>query len=185
MPARTVRRRRLLRCISRSVLGSRRLSFQHGNVLHHPAHRGVRSDRGHGRFDPQEAVRRAAVTLPELSDTTDLRVGPEINPALLGLLPLVGNWAGHGTVKIPATAESKQYAQRVTFSHDGRPFLTYASHTWLLNPDGTVLRPAFRENGFWRVGPGEDDLELVLATAAGIVEVFKGGAGHLRWEVLT
>jgi hypothetical protein len=125
------------------------------------------------------------VTLPELSDSTDLRVGPEINPALLGVLPLVGEWAGHGTVKIPATREDKQYAQRVTFSHDGRPFLSYASHTWLLNPDGTVLRPAFRENGFWRVGPGEDDLELVLATAAGIVEVFKGTADHLRWELQT
>jgi hypothetical protein len=125
------------------------------------------------------------VTLPELNDTTDLRVGPEINPALLGLLPLVGDWAGHGTVKIPATGEDKHYAQRVTFSHDGRPFLSYASHTWLLNPDGTVLRPAFRENGFWRVGPGEDNLELVLVTAAGIVEVFTGVAGHLRWELLT
>jgi hypothetical protein len=125
------------------------------------------------------------VTVPERGDTTDLRVGPEINPALLGLLPLVGSWAGHGTVKIPASGEQKQYAQRVTFSHDGRPFLSYASHTWLLNADGTVLRPAFRENGFWRVGPGVDDLELVLTTAAGIVEVFTGVAGDLRWELLT
>jgi hypothetical protein len=125
------------------------------------------------------------VTVPELGDTTDLRAGPEIHQALLGLLPLVGNWAGHGTVKIPASGAEQQYSQRLTFSHDGRPFLSYDSHTWLLNPDGSVLRPAFRESGFWRIGPGEDGVELVLATAAGIVEVFAGVAGDLRWELAT
>jgi hypothetical protein len=123
--------------------------------------------------------------VPELNDTTDLRTGPEINPALLALLPLVGSWAGHGTGSTPVDAASFSYAQRVTFRHDGRPFLAYESHSWLLNPDGSVLRPAFRENGFWRVGPGENDLELVLASAAGIVEVFTGSAGDQRWEVAT
>jgi hypothetical protein len=54
-----------------------------------------------------------------------------------------------------------------------------------LNQDGSVLRPAFRENGFLRVGPGEDDLELALTTAAGIVEIFKGIAGDQRWELAT
>jgi hypothetical protein len=48
-----------------------------------------------------------------------------------------------------------------------------------------VLRPAFRENGFLRLGAGPDELELVLADAAGIVEIFTGVAGDRRWEFAT
>jgi hypothetical protein len=123
--------------------------------------------------------------IPPISDTSDLRAGPEINPTLLAVLPLVGSWAGHGAGLTPRDQEEFSYAQRVSFAHDGRPFLSYESHTWLLNPDGSVLRPAFREKGFLRVGPGEDDLELLLTTAAGIVEVFTGVAGDQRWELVT
>jgi hypothetical protein len=123
--------------------------------------------------------------IPRVADTTDLRSGPEINAALLAVLPLVGQWAGSGTGLRPADGSEFAYTQRVAFSHDGRPFLCYDSHTWLHNPNGSVLRPAFRESGFWRVGPGQDDVELVLATAAGIVEVFTGAAGDQRWEVST
>ncbi len=123
--------------------------------------------------------------MPEPSDTTDLRVGPEINPALLAVLGLVGRWSGFGNGAKPATGEEFRYAQRVSFAHDGRPFLAYESRTWLLNPDGSVLRPAFRESGFLRMGSGQDELELVLATAVGIVEVFTGLAGDSRWELAT
>lgn len=123
--------------------------------------------------------------VPEIMDTTDLRSGPEIHESLLAVLPLVGRWAGHGTGLRPADQSEFDYAQRVTVAHDGRPFLSYTSHTWLLAPDGSVLRAAFRENGFLRVGPGSDDLELVLTTAAGIVETFSGVAGDLRWELQT
>ncbi|MGX7677439.1 FABP family protein [Jatrophihabitans sp. DSM 45814] len=123
--------------------------------------------------------------VPEVVDTADLRTGPEIHPSLLAVLPLVGRWAGHGAGITPHTQEEFSFAQRATFAHDGRPFLSYTSHSWLLNLDGSVLRPAFRENGFLRVGPGQDDLELVLTTAAGIVEVFSGIAGDQRWEIAT
>lgn len=123
--------------------------------------------------------------VPELSDTTDLRSGPELHPALLGVLPLVGNWAGLGTGITPERGEAFDYAQRVSFAHDGRPFLTYRSHAWLLNPDGSVLRPAFRESGFLRLGTDPEELELVLVAAAGLVEVFTGVAGDLRWELHT
>lgn len=123
--------------------------------------------------------------IPELSDTTDLRIGPEINHALLEVLPLVGRWAGRGSGVTPASGEAFDYAQRVSFAHDGRPFLAYESHTWLLNDDGSVLRPAFRENGFLRPGRAEDELELVLVSAAGLIEVFAGLAGDRRWEFAT
>lgn len=123
--------------------------------------------------------------MPEPSDTTDLRAGPEINPALLAVLGLVGRWSGFGNGSKPVTGEEFRYAQRVSFAHDGRPFLSYESRAWLLNPDGSVLRPAFRENGFLRMGGASDELELVLATAVGIVEVFTGLAGDSRWELAT
>jgi len=126
------------------------------------------------------------VTVPPNVDTTDLRVGPEINGALLGLLPLVGTWAGHGAVIVPESGESIDYAQRLTISHDGRPFLVYSAQSWLLNPDGSILRPASREMGFWRVGAvDDDDIELVLALNTGIIEVFTGRAGDQRWEIAT
>ena len=129
----------------------------------------------------------ATPAIPEPSDTTDLRSGPELNQALLAVLPLVGRWSGLGHGAKPGTGEPFRYAQRVGFAHDGRPFLSYESRTWLLNPDGSVLRQAFRENGFLRMGAGgsgnTDELELVLATAVGIVEVFTGMAGDARWEL--
>jgi hypothetical protein len=125
------------------------------------------------------------MTVPEQSDTTDLRTGPSIHQDLLAVLPLVGRWAGHGSGVKPAGGESFDYAQRVSFSHDGRPWLGYESRSWLLNPDGSVLRPAFRENGFLRIGAGADELELLLTSAAGIVSVFTGVAGDQRWEFAT
>ncbi len=127
----------------------------------------------------------AGPQVPDLTDTTDLRSGPEIHQSLLAILPLVGNWAGHGTGVKPESEETFSYAQRVTFRHDGRPFLGYESHSWLLDPDGSVLRPAFRENGFLRLAAAEDELELTLASAAGIVEIFAGVAGDQRWEFAT
>ncbi|HEX2902036.1 MAG TPA: FABP family protein [Jatrophihabitans sp.] len=123
--------------------------------------------------------------VPVLSDTTDLRTGPEIHEALLAVLPLVGRWSGHGAGVHPSTGDAFDYAQRVSFRHDGRPFLAYESHTWLIDDDGTVLRGAFRENGFIRPGSHEDAPELVLATAAGLVEIFAGLAGDRRWEFAT
>src|ERR1700712_1480693 len=121
--------------------------------------------------------------VPELGHTTDLRLGPEINTALLAVLPLVGAGTGFGTGVKPESGEPFHYAQRLSFAHDGRPFLAYESHAWLLNPDGSVLRPAFRENGFLRMGADQDQLELVLVAAAGLVEVFTGIAGDLCWEL--
>jgi nitrobindin-like protein len=123
--------------------------------------------------------------VPEIVDTDDLRAGREIHPALLSVLPLVGRWQGYGSGVTPRDAVEFNYAQRISFVHDGRPFLAYNTHSWLLNPDGSVLRPAFREAGFLRPGPGSDDLELVVCAAAGLVSVFTGIAGDQRWEVAT
>lgn len=118
------------------------------------------------------------------SDTVDLRAGPELHPALLPLLPLVGVWEGEGQVGYP-TIEGHHYRQRMSFGHDGRPFLAYESRTVLLDADGQVLRQSAREVGWWRAGTGEE-FEVLLAHPTGIVEVYVGVAtAPTTWELST
>ena len=116
-------------------------------------------------------------------DTTDLRTGAPIADALLALLPLVGEWAGTGAGTKPATGEQFAYYQRITFAHDGRPFLAYESRTWLVDARGTVVRPAAREVGFWRPGSSPDDVEVVLALNTGLALILTGTAGDQQWDL--
>lgn len=123
------------------------------------------------------------------TETHDLRVGPDLHPALLGMLPLVGVWRGRGRGGYP-TVEDFDFAQEVRFSHDGRPFLAYESRTWLVDEDGTAVRPLAREFGWWRpVMAGDkatDEIELMLAHPMGIMELYLGRAiGTTRFELAT
>ncbi len=118
------------------------------------------------------------------ADSYDLRSGPDLHRALLPFLPLVGIWEGEGQVGYP-TIEGRHYRQRVSFGHDGRPFLAYESRSVLLGPDGEVLRQAAREVGWWRPVQGEE-FEVLLAHPTGIVEVYAGAAtGLTTWELST
>ncbi|CAN5218502.1 FABP family protein [soil metagenome] len=122
--------------------------------------------------------------LPIGPDSHDLRSGPDLHPALLPLLPLVGVWRGEGQVGYP-TIEGRHYGQQISFSHDGRPFLVYESRTWLLGPDGSTDRVAAREVGWWRAGTGEE-FEVLLAHPTGIVEVYVGVTKTTTsWELAT
>jgi hypothetical protein len=118
-------------------------------------------------------------------DSDDLRTGAPIHDALLALLPLVGRWRGAGIGVAPSSGEQFRYGQVVAVVHDGRPFLAYESRSWLTDEDGAMLRPAWRESGFWRPGAGPDDIELVLASNTGEALVFAGTAGDQRWELQT
>ena len=109
--------------------------------------------------------------------------GAPLNDQLLALLPLVGTWRGTGQGAVASTGAEFTFGQQVSFAHDGRPFLAYESRTWLLDAAGDLIRLAFRESGFWRPGAGPDDIEVALASAAGVVEVFAGIAGDNRWEI--
>lgn len=123
--------------------------------------------------------------LPIPDETADLRDGPDLPPALLPLLPLVGTWRGTGRGGYP-TIEDFEYGQQVVFAHDGRGVLRYESRAWILDADGRVLRPGAREVGWWRPGAGADDLEVLLAHPTGIVEVYVGRAtGTTSWELST
>jgi hypothetical protein len=130
--------------------------------------------------------------LPVPGDTANLRQGPDLNPALLALLPLVGVWRGTGDADYP-TIDAYRFGQQVVVAHDGRGFLTWESRSWLLDAAGEVVRPAARESGFWRVataGPddpaGEDTLELLLAHSTGILELYYGRPlTQSSWELST
>jgi hypothetical protein len=124
------------------------------------------------------------VTTP-VPDTDDLRTGVPVSDALLALLPLVGRWRGEGVGVVASSGTEFRYGQQVAIVHDGRPFLAYEARSWLLDPDGAVLRQAWRESGFWRPGAGPDDIELVVASNTGQALVFAGRAGDQRWELAT
>jgi hypothetical protein len=116
-------------------------------------------------------------------DTADLRTGAPLHDALLALLPLVGVWRGTGAGVVASTGGQFAYGQEVRIVHDGRPFLAYESRSWLLDPDGALIRPAWRESGFWRTGAGPDDVELVVASNTGQALVFAGTAGDATWDL--
>jgi hypothetical protein len=150
---------------------------------------------GSGDAAVQAAAERAKVTrernlpqfddLPIPVDTANLREGANLNDALLALLPLVGVWRGEGEVVYPTLDQTYKFGQQVTFAHDGRPFLSYESRAWLLDDDGNVIRPAAREVGWWRV-QADDTIELLLAHATGIVEIFYGTPRtQTSWELTT
>jgi hypothetical protein len=118
-------------------------------------------------------------------DTTDLRSGAPMSDALLALVPLVGVWRGTGRGAVASTGAEFSFGQHVSIGHDGRPFLAYESRSWLIDDDGSVIRQAWRESGFWRAGVGPDDVELVLASNTGQALVLAGTAGDQQWDLAT
>jgi hypothetical protein len=120
-------------------------------------------------------------------DTYDLRTGPDLHPALLGLLPFVGMWRGRGQGGYPG-AEDFNFAQEITISHDGRPFLRYESRAWILDDDSTAAGLANREVGWWRPvtdaqGRATDDMEATLCQPTGVMELYLGKVTGTRLEM--
>ncbi len=127
----------------------------------------------------------AYADLPVGPDTTSAEHGVELHPQCSMLAPLLGVWRGQGEAQYPSLLGEFPYGQKITFSHDGRPFLYYEARAWLLNPAGEVLGPAAREVGWWRVEPDET-IEVILAHAFGICEIYYGGAtSEASWELQT
>lgn len=111
----------------------------------------------------------------------------DMPPALAPLAWLIGRWEGAGVVGYP-TIESKNFGQEIICSHDGRPFLSWTSRTWLLDEDGQMVRPLATETGFWRVFDAQPDgtnCELLLSHPTGIVEMYAGKAEPAKVELQT
>ncbi|GAB3616358.1 FABP family protein [Okibacterium endophyticum] len=89
---------------------------------------------------------------------------------LVPLSWLVGVWEGSGVVdyRIGDDSVSREFGQRMSFSHDGLPYLNYTSQTWLLgdasdddasggDADGSGIlevTPLVAESGYWRLHRG-------------------------------
>ena len=85
---------------------------------------------------------------------------------------LVGTWRGKGHGEYPGVAPF-QFAQEVSFNHDGRNFLNYFSRSWIIDDNNEIIKPAASEVGYWR--PKENKvLEVVLAHSTGITEGWLG-----------
>ncbi|MFF7777353.1 FABP family protein [Streptomyces tanashiensis] len=113
---------------------------------------------------------------------------PDEAPAPHALLApvagLLGTWVGRGRGGYPTLAEEFAYEQEVTFSHDGRPFLHYEARAWLIDEDGTPLRPSARESGWWRLQP-EGRVEALITQPTGIAEIAVGRADGTTVDLTT
>ncbi|MFE5476529.1 FABP family protein [Nocardia sp. NPDC056541] len=125
--------------------------------------------------------------LPLPEDTANLRLGPDLNHAMLALLPLVGVWRGEGEGHHPAEGDYR-FGQQIIVSHDGGDYLAWESQTWKLDADGKYTGLDLRESGYWRVGgEGTDELlELLLTHSNGVIELYYGKArNQASWELAT
>lgn len=94
----------------------------------------------------------------------------ELHPVCAPLAFLLGTWRGTGTGVYP-TIEDFSYAEEVSFTHVGKPFVAYAQKTKAAE---TGL-PLHAEAGYLRP-QGDGRVELVLVQPSGIVELLAGTA---------
>lgn len=118
-----------------------------------------------------------------------IELSADLPAPLIPLAWLVGRWEGAGVVGYP-TIEEARFGQELEISHDGRPFLSFTSHTWLLDDAGEKVRPLATESGFWRVSgeamaDGGFDVEFLLAHPTGFVEIYLGTVTGPRIDLAT
>lgn len=114
---------------------------------------------------------------------------------LVPLSWLIGVWEGTGVVDYDAGDAhfSGEFAHRVSFSHDGGPFLNYSANAWLAGAGGAQGTPLVAETGFWRLaraatdadaGPGLlPPLTTAPARTADDVEALRNADGGFDIEV--
>jgi hypothetical protein len=121
-------------------------------------------------------------------DTHEPDAGPPLHPSLRALHAYVGLWRGRGRGGYP-TIQDFGDAQEIRISHDGRPVLAYESRAWLLDGQSQPVRPAARESGWWRPvardGEPTDELEVLITTPTGIMELHIGRIDGVRVELAT
>ena len=111
---------------------------------------------------------------------------------LVPLSWLLGVWEGTGVVHytIGDETQNHEFGQRLSFSHDGLPYLNYTSYTWLLYDN---LTPLVTESGYWRLSrpasDGDPGPAMLPATGkppypdAESVESLRNDAGGFDIEV--
>ncbi|MEX2984766.1 FABP family protein [Streptomyces sp. C36] len=101
-----------------------------------------------------------------------IEIPSDLHPDLVPLVFLLGKWEGAGVADFPGE-EKCNFGQEVTFSHDGRDFIEYTSHTWVLDGEGKMVRPLETEAGFWRIDKNRN-VEVVMTRHSGVAEVWYG-----------
>jgi hypothetical protein len=88
---------------------------------------------------------------------------------LVPLSWLLGVWEGSGVLdyKLGDASVQREFGQRISFSHDGLPYLNYNSYTWVLDDD---LTPLVTETGYWRLGRPLTDADPGPAMLPGVGE---------------
>lgn len=124
-----------------------------------------------------------------------LELPADLPADLVPLSWLIGVWEGTGVIDYPVGDERVQgeFTHRVSFSHDGGPFLNYAATATLTGEEGAVPVLLVAESGFWRLSrpAGESDAgpALLPPTAAAVtldvhdIEALRSAAGGFPIEV--
>jgi hypothetical protein len=97
---------------------------------------------------------------------------PPLHPQIAAVERLLGTWTGRGRGEYP-TIQPFEYAESITFSHVGKPFLAYVQRTRSLGGPGTPSQPMHAESGYWRF-PEPGRVEVVLSHPTGVVEIEEG-----------
>ena len=79
-----------------------------------------------------------------------IELNSDLPAELVPLSWLIGLWEGTGVVHYAVGDEIREheFGQRLSFTHDGLPYLNYTSYTWSLNEEQT---PHVAETGYWRL----------------------------------
>ncbi|MGM1017028.1 MAG: FABP family protein [Actinomycetota bacterium] len=74
---------------------------------------------------------------------------------------LIGVWEGSGVIDYTADDHRfvGEFTHRVSFSHDGGPFLNYSATAWLARDEGELSVPLVAETGFWRLSRPATDAD--------------------------
>jgi hypothetical protein len=126
-----------------------------------------------------------------------IEIDASLPPELVPLSWLIGVWEGSGVVNYPVGDETRnvEFGQRISFSHDGFPYLNYNSYTWLGETEDNLDRhqPLVSETGYWRLSrelndsdPGPGMLPGIGATRfdnADAVETLRNEDGGFDIEV--
>ncbi|MCX5376938.1 FABP family protein [Streptomyces sp. NBC_00091] len=110
-----------------------------------------------------------------------IQIPSDLNPGLVPLAFLLGTWEGAGVFDYPGE-EKCNFGQEVVFTHDGRDFLEYHSHTWVLDAEGNKVRPLESEAGYWRIDK-DRKVEIVMVRDQGVVEVWYGELAHQKPQI--